>query len=35
VLDVLGVMATQAQMIAVTLIVLGVIGTVALARKRR
>jgi phosphatidylglycerol:prolipoprotein diacylglycerol transferase len=35
VLDVMGVMATQAQMIAVTLIVLGVIGTVALARKAR
>jgi len=35
VLDVMGVMATQAQMIAVTLIVLGVIGTVALARRGR
>ena len=35
VLDVMGVMATQAQMIAVTLIVLGVIGTVTLARKLR
>lgn len=35
VLDVFGIMATQAQMIAVTLIVLGVIGTVALARRVR
>lgn len=35
VLDVLGIMATQAQMIAVTLIVLGVIGTVTLARRVR
>jgi phosphatidylglycerol:prolipoprotein diacylglycerol transferase len=34
-LDIVGVMATQAQMIAVTLIVLGVVGTVALARKAR
>ena len=34
VLDVFGVMATQAQMIAVTLIVLGAIGTLALARRR-
>jgi phosphatidylglycerol:prolipoprotein diacylglycerol transferase len=35
VLDVFGIMATQAQMIAVTLIVLGVIGTVTLARRVR
>lgn len=35
VLDVFGIMATQAQMIAVTLIVLGVIGSFALARKVR
>ncbi len=35
VLNVAGVMATQAQMIAVTLIVLGVVGSVALARRVR
>jgi phosphatidylglycerol:prolipoprotein diacylglycerol transferase len=35
VLDVMGVMATQAQMIAVTLIVLGVVGAVALMRRSR
>jgi phosphatidylglycerol:prolipoprotein diacylglycerol transferase len=35
VLDVMGVMATQAQMIAVTLIVLGVAGSVTLARRVR
>ena len=35
VLDVMGVMATQAQMIAVTLIVLGAIAALALARRVR
>jgi phosphatidylglycerol:prolipoprotein diacylglycerol transferase len=35
VLNVAGIMATQAQMIAVTLIVLGVVGSVALARRVR
>jgi phosphatidylglycerol:prolipoprotein diacylglycerol transferase len=35
VLNVAGIMATQAQMIAVTLIVLGVVGSVALARWSR
>jgi phosphatidylglycerol:prolipoprotein diacylglycerol transferase len=35
VLDVAGIMATQAQMIAVTLIVLGVVGSVTLARRVR